>query len=104
MLNDCDGKIGITERARLRFPQVDESCRAYREACMTTLRDFYTVVDTPRRARPSITGASDHQVAFFRKLVDIDLKGRHRCAALRSFDDLGHAVAGDQQLGEIVHK
>ena len=68
------------------------------------LRDFYTVVDTPRRAGPSVARAGDDQVAFARESSSITASGAGTDAdALAALDDRARRRSVlDQQLGEIV--
>ena len=60
----------MSQRARLRLAQSDERIRHHRDRGASALGDFYTVVDTPRRAGASVAGAGDHQVALRGEFVD----------------------------------
>src|SRR5207247_2810044 len=60
------------------------------------------VVETPRRARPSVGGAGEDDVARLRQLVDQLGRRRRGGVGLLAMDDGGHAVALAQQRAEVA--
>src|SRR5689334_2540091 len=91
MRDDGDGQPWIAERGSLCLAERLERGRADSHGGMTAFRYLYVVVDTPRRAGPSITRSGDHEVALLRELVDYLLWGRHRSATLGALDDSANA-------------
>jgi hypothetical protein len=65
---DRDRQIRAAQRFKLRTSQCHERSRANDERGDTLFRGFYTVVDTPRRARTSIAGSCNDKVASLRDI------------------------------------
>src|SRR5262245_49527377 len=93
---------GIAEGARLRATQCLECGRADRERRPPALGRLDAVVDTPRRARPSIAGACDHQIAFGAELIDRGAVCRYRRRTLAYLHDALDAVLAPQQCLDLV--
>ena len=71
MLHEQQGMIGGTEGFPLGFCQRFEGVGYNGDGQPASLLQLYAVVDTPRRARPSITKAGNDEVGLCRKLFEI---------------------------------
>ena len=101
MGNHRDRQVAVAERFRLRASQTGESSRADRDRREPALRRLYAVVDTPRRAGPSVARARDDRVALAGHVLQHGVSDRH-LPRLAVLDDPGHAVARHEQIREIV--
>src|SRR5688572_28541299 len=100
MRDDSDGELGVTERARLRTAEREKRGRADRDGGLAAFLDLYAVVDTPRRAGPSVARAGDHHVAGFAQFGN-DLGGRGgRGGSLTPLLDACNAVLAHEELRE----
>ena len=64
MGHDDDRQIRPPELAGLEFAEGREDIRAHRDRWYAAFLDLDGVVDTPRRARASITASGEHHLAL----------------------------------------
>ena len=75
MLDHENRVIRGAERFPLRFCQRFEGMRDQRHGESAALLQFQGVVDTPRRARPSISETANDEIRLGRQLVEVPFGG-----------------------------
>ena len=102
MRNHRDRQARIAERARLRPPSVTNAVEQIVTRGLSALRHFNAVVDTPRRAGPSVARAGDDHVALAGQRFDRS-RGFAGTEAdgLRCLTHVRDPVLAIQQLADI---
>ena len=104
MRNDRNRECAVAQRSSLSPSKSLKRGRTNRQRDLAPLRHFYTVVDTPRRARPSVTGPGNHHITFSGKSLNYRRISRKRRRRFAAFDHPGNTVAGLQQFSEVIHQ
>ena len=92
MLHDQHRVIRRAKRFLFGFCQRHESVGDQRDRKTAALLNLEGVVDTPRRARASITQAADDKVGLRRELVEILFRRALLRGQLAPGNHVGHAV------------
>ena len=92
MVNDYHWMLAQTQGLGAQLGGVSEGLGDYRNRGPPPLFSFYSVVETPRCAGPSIGHGVDNSITLFSKLVHHLIWGRHALADLFIADHLGNAV------------
>jgi hypothetical protein len=100
MLHDQDWMIRSTERFAFRLGQrLERACdQGHREPA--AFLDFNGVVDTPRRARSSISETADNKIRLGSKLIEVIFRSALLRRDLAPPDDAGDAEFFSEQLLE----
>src|SRR5262249_36548166 len=101
MLDHEEGQPGDPARGQLAHGEALEGRGRDQTSRGSDLRNLEGVVETPRRARPSVGGAGEDDVARLRELDDQLGRGRRRSVRLAPVDDGLHTVTLAQQRAEV---
>src|SRR5262249_12641879 len=99
MLDDGQRQIWHPEVLRFLTREPDERLRADGHRGNALPLQLDRVVDTPRRARPSVADRGDDRADLLR--VGVEAVGADRRARLLLRDGAGHAVVLPEQLDEV---
>src|SRR5437667_9951003 len=94
--------IRRAKRFAFRFRQCFKRMGDQRDRKPAALLQLYGVVDTPRRARPSISETAENEIGLRRELIEIRLRRSLLSRDLESPADAGNAEAFSQQLREAL--
>ncbi len=92
MVDDHHRMLGQTQGLGAQLVGVGEGMGDYSNRGPPPLFSFYSVVETPRCARPSIRDRVDDGVTLFRQLVHHLIRGGHALAGLFIVNNLGNAI------------
>ena len=92
--------IRRAKRFAFRFRQCFKRMGDQRDRKPAALLQLYGVVDTPRRARPSISETAENEIGLRGELIEIRLRRALLSRDLAPPDDAGNAESLSQQLLE----